>query len=158
MKIKRKLYGIRMATFFLLCAAAGGWFSPGLQALQDGPPPDFQGPPPGGPPARESVKKQLSRMTHRYELTPSQQETIKPVLEAERKKTTELFANSSLPPEEAFSQVGAIHQDAVAKISAVLNDTQRSKFEEDEARRQSRRRGQDMEGPPGPPPDGGPPQ
>lgn len=148
-------------TAFSLLFAAGGLLgpSPALLAGQDGPPPDFQGPPPGGPPPAESVKKQLSRMTHRYELTPSQQETIKPVLEAERKKTGELFANTSVPQEEKFAKLGAIHQDAVAKISALLTDTQRSKFEEDEAKRESRRPGFDIDGPPGPPPDGGgPPQ
>jgi Spy/CpxP family protein refolding chaperone len=160
MKTKRKLSRIRMTALFLFFAVAGGWLGPRLLARQDGPPPDFQGPPPGGPTTGESVKKQLSRMTHRYELTASQQETIKPVLEAERKKTTELFANTSLPPEEKFAQVRAIHEDAVAKISAVLTDKQRSKFEEDEAKRESRRPDFDMDGPPGPPPDGGgpPPQ
>jgi Spy/CpxP family protein refolding chaperone len=161
MRRKRRLSRIRMTVFSLLFAAAGGLFGvgPRLLAQQDGPPPDFQGPPPGGPPPGESVKKQLSRMTHRYELTPSQQETIKPVLEDERKKTAELFANTSLPSEEKFAQVRAIRQDAAAKISAVLTDTQRSKFEEDEAKRESRRQGPDMDGPPGPPPDGaGPPE
>jgi Spy/CpxP family protein refolding chaperone len=155
METKRSLSRIRMTALFFLFAVAGGLLGPRLLARQDGPPPDFQGPPPGGPPPGESVKKQLSRMTHRYELTPSQQETIKPLLEDERKKTSELFANTSLPPEEKFPQVGAIHKDAVAKISAVLTDTQRSKFEEDEAKRESRR--PDMDGPPGPPPDGGGP-
>jgi Spy/CpxP family protein refolding chaperone len=154
METKRRLSRIRMTALFFLFAVAGGLLGPRLLARQDGPPPDFQGPPPG-----ESVKKQLSRMTHRYELTPSQQETIKPVLEDERKKTAELFANTSLPPEEKFAQVRAIRQDAAAKISRVLTDMQRSKFEEDEAKRESRRQGPDMDGPPGPPPDGaGPPE
>ena len=160
MRSKRTLYRLRMTAFSLLFAAAGGLLGvgPRLLALQDGPPPDFQGPPPDGPPPVESVKKQLSRMTHRYDLTPSQQETIKPVLEDERKQTVDLFADTSRPPQEKFAQVRAIRQDAAAKISAVLTDTQRSKFEEDEAKRESRRPGPGMDGPPGPPPDGaGPP-
>jgi Spy/CpxP family protein refolding chaperone len=111
-------------------------------------------------PAVDSVKKQLARMTHRYGLTSSQQETIRPILDAERRRTAELFADTSIPQGEKLARAKSIRGDASEKIAAVLTDAQRTKFEQDEARRDAREQqdGMDMEGPPPPPPDGsGPP-
>jgi Spy/CpxP family protein refolding chaperone len=127
-------------------------------AQQEGPPPDFEGPPPGRPIAVENVKKQLARMTHRYGLTSSQQEVIRPLLEAERQRTMQLMDDTSRSPEQNFAQAKAIHEDVAEKIATVLTDKQKTKYEQDEAKREAR---EERDGPdvgPGPPPgDGGPP-
>jgi hypothetical protein len=153
---------IQSLTFILIVTLASGCFgtSSPLLGQQEGPPPDFQGTPPDGLPAVESVKKQLARMTHRYGLTSSQQETIRPILDAERRRTAELFADTSIPQGEKLARAKSIRGDASEKIAAVLTDAQRTKFEQDEARRDAREQqdGMDMEGPPPPPPDdSGPP-
>lgn len=148
---------ISKTTRIAILAFAGAFLSQaaGLQA-QEGPPPDFSGPPPGAPMQPESVKKQLDRMTHRYSLTSSQQEAIRPLLEDERQKMMQLMEDSSRPPQEKFSQVKGIHEDAAEKIASLLTDQQKKKFEQDEAKRAAREeRSPDMED--GPPPDGGPP-
>jgi Spy/CpxP family protein refolding chaperone len=158
---KRTTYSrMRMTARILILALASGYLSPTsiLLAQQDGPPPDFQGPPPGAPMELESVKKQLARMTHRYGLTPSQQEAIGPLLEDERQKTRRLMEDTSRPVEQKFAQAKGIHEDAAEKIASLLTDTQKAKYKQDEAKRAAReeRDGPGMQG--GPPPgDGGPP-
>jgi Spy/CpxP family protein refolding chaperone len=129
-----------------------------LLAQQEGPPPDFQGPPPGASMQVENVKKQLARMTHRYGLTSTQQDAIRPLLEAERRKITQLMNDTSHSPEQTFAQAKAIHEDVAENIASLLTDAQKAKYEQDEAKRAARfeQGGPDMgEGPP--PGDGGPP-
>lgn len=150
---------MRVTARILILALASGYLSPTsmLLAQQDGPPPDFQGPPPGAPMELESVKKQLARMTHRYGLTSSQQEAIRPLLEDERQKTRQLMEDTSRPFEQKFAQAKGIHEDVAGKIAFLLTDTQKAKYEQDEAKRAAReeRGGPGMDGPP--PGDGGPP-
>lgn len=140
----------------LILALSSGYLAPTsiLLAQQEGPPPDFQGPPPGVPMELESVKKQLARMTRRYGLTSSQQEAIRPLLEDERQKTSQLMEDASRPPEQIFAQAKGIHEDAAEKIASVLTETQKTKYEQDEAKRAAReeRGGPGMEDGPPPPP------
>ncbi len=139
--------------------------NPVLFAQQDGPPPgpppDLQGGQESGAPQIMNVKKRLSQMTHRYDLSPAQQEAMRPILESERQQMAELRKDDSLAPQEMFSRMMTIHKASKEKIEAVLTDTQKTKFEEDEAKTEDRRRhrmeqmgGEDM---PPPLPDGGPP-
>jgi Spy/CpxP family protein refolding chaperone len=137
-----------------------------LFAQQDGPPsgppPDLQGSPEGGAPQLTNVKKRLSQMTHRYDLTPSQQEAVRPILEAERQQMTELRNDDSWAPQDMFIRMNTIHETTSKKIEAILTDKQKAKFEEDEAKMETQRRHrmeqmEGSEGLPPPPPDGGPP-
>jgi Spy/CpxP family protein refolding chaperone len=112
------------------------------------------GPPPGGmggPPSM-NVDDQLSQMTKRYKLSDAQQAQIRPILADTKKKMDDLFQNSSLPPDEQFKSMRAIHDDEVTRISAVLNDDQRAKYQKDQ-KHMGPPGGDGMEGPPpGPPP------
>jgi Spy/CpxP family protein refolding chaperone len=101
-------------------------------------------------------------MSHRYDLTPSQQEAVRPILEAERQQMTELRNDDSWAPQDMFIRMNTIHETTSKKIEAILTDKQKAKFEEDEAKMETQRRHrmeqmEGSEGLPPPPPDGGPP-
>ena len=115
------------------------------------------GPPPmGGPPPAMDVDKQLSSMTKHYALSDAQKTQIRPILEETKKQMDALFQNASAAPEDQFDKMRRIHEDEVSKISAILNDTQRAKYQKDQERMAHEPPGGD----PGPPPEGGgpPPQ
>ncbi len=114
------------------------------------------GPPPFGPmgsPPSMNVNKQLSTMTKRYGLSDAQIEQIRPILTEEKKKMDALFQDSSLSPEDRFDKMRAIHEDEVARISPVLSDVQRAKYEKDQKQMGREDGAQSPDGPPPPPPD-----
>ena len=109
------------------------------------------GPPPmGGPPPAMDVDKQLSSMTKHYALSDAQKTQIRPILADAKKQMDALFQNTSLAPEDQFAAMRRIHDDEVSKISAILNDNQRAKYQKDQERMMH-----EPPGDPGPPPDGG---
>ena len=114
------------------------------------------GPPPPGPmetPPSINVDKQLTRMTKRYGLADTQKAQIRPILAEEKKKMDALFQDSSLSPEDRFDKMRAIHEDEVARISPILSDEQRAKYEKDQKRMGREDGDQPPDGPPPPPPD-----
>ncbi len=115
-------------------------------AQEPGPPPPggMQGPPDMSPP-KMNVDKELSNMTKRYALTDTQKAQIRPILVEQQHKLETLFRDESLSPEERFSRMRVIHDEEVSRISNVLSDSQRAKYQKDQKR---------MDQPPGP---GGPP-
>lgn len=121
------------------------------------------GPPPPGPmetPPSINVDKQLTRMTKRYGLADTQKAQIRPILAEEKKKMDALFQDSSLSPEDRFDKMRTIHEDEVARISPILSDEQRAKYEKDQKQMGREDGDQPPDGPPPPPPDdqgGGPP-
>ena len=125
-------------------------------AQEPGPPsPDaIQGPAPGMQPPKMDIEKEIANMTKRYGLTDAQKEQIRPILVAQQQKFEEVFQDASLAPEERFPKLRAIHEEQVAKVSEILTDSQRTKYQKD----QRMGRGPGPDGPP-PPLDGmgGPP-
>ncbi len=120
------------------------------------------GPPPGpmGTPPSMNVDKQLSKMTKRYGLSDAQKAQIRPILAEEKTKMDALFRDSSLSPEDRFDKMRAIREDEVARISPILSDEQRAKYEKDQKQMGREDGDQPPDGPPPPPPDdqgGGPP-
>lgn len=114
------------------------------------------GPPPPGPmetPPSINVDKQLTRMTKQYGLADTQKAQIRPILAEEKKKMDALFQDSSLSPEDRFDKMRAIHEDEVARISPILSDEQRAKYEKDQKRMGREDGDQPPDGPPPPPPD-----
>jgi ElaB/YqjD/DUF883 family membrane-anchored ribosome-binding protein len=95
-------------------------------------------------------------MTKHYALSDAQKTQIRPILEETKKQMDALFQNASAAPEDQFDKMRRIHEDEVSKISAILNDTQRAKYQKDQERMAHEPPGGD----PGPPPEGGgpPPQ
>ncbi|HWA94668.1 MAG TPA: Spy/CpxP family protein refolding chaperone [Terracidiphilus sp.] len=150
-----------------------------LRAQADG----SMGPPPGGPPPDQmgqfsgtsrgpSVERQLKHLTKALSLTPDQQSQVKVILTDQRTQVDALMKqarasesdNSGYPPSPETrsalrQQMRALHEATSAKIEAVLDDTQKAKYELMEQKRRHRQNNQsDDDMPPPPPPDGaGPP-
>lgn len=139
---------------FAVCFGAGA----GIIAQEPGPPPPdgMQGPPDMQPP-KMNVDKEIANMTKRYGLSDTQKAQIRPILVEQQHKFEAMFQDTSLAPEERFSKMRAIHDEQVSRISEVLSDSQRAKYQKDQ-KRMSQAPGPD--GPPPPPPGGdggGPP-
>jgi len=77
----------------------------------------------------------LAHMTKRYDLTKDQQDQIKPILTDEQQQMQALHQDTSLSRDDRRAKMQSIHSDSNAKIEAVLNDTQKTKFEQDQQRR-----------------------
>jgi len=114
-------------------------------------PPNEMGPPPemGGAPPGMNVDHQLSKMVNRYSLTDEQKAQIRPVLVDVKQKLDAVFLDSSLGPDDRSAKLKSIHDDEVARISALMTDDQRAKYQKDQAQM---REGQGPGGPGGPPP------
>jgi Spy/CpxP family protein refolding chaperone len=121
------------------------------------PPPDGMQGRPDMPPPKMNVDKEIANMTKRYGLSDTQKAQIRPILAEQQHKLEAVFRDQSLPPEERFSKMRAIHDEQVSRISEVLSDSQRAKYQKDQKRMDQ------LPGPGGPPPPppggegGGPP-
>ena len=110
------------------------------------------GPPPGGqsgqghPKGPPSADERLQRLTQALDLTATQQQEIKPILEAEMPKLKAIHDDTSMTQDQKHQQFKTITQDADKQIEEVLTVEQAAKFEQME---------QKMHRPGGPPP---PPQ
>ena len=117
-------------------------------------PPSTQGP--GGGRRGMDPDQQLERMSKRYNLSADQQSQLKPILVSQQQQMQALRGDSSMSREDRMAKMMSIRSDSTTKIEAILNDTQKKQFAEDQQRMQERiqQRG-DGAGPGGPPP---PPQ
>ena len=75
-------------------------------------------------------------MTKRYNLSSDQQAQIKPILANQQQQMQALHQDSSLSREDRMAKMKSIRDDSSAKISALLNDSQKQKFAQDQQRRQ----------------------
>lgn len=130
-------------------------------AQDDGIPPSSAG---GAPIARShrDPARELAQLTRKLNLTPEQQSEVKGVLQTRQQQMQSLAEDQTLNRVERISRERSIMDDSKNKIEAVLDDSQRQKFEKvDQAmrnRRHSERNGSQDSGPDGPPPDDmGPP-
>jgi periplasmic protein CpxP/Spy len=76
---------------------------------------------------------QLKHLTKQLDLTAEQQTQIKPILESRDQQMKQLWQDQSIAPQDRRTKMQAIHADSKAKIEAVLNDTQKQKYEAMEA-------------------------
>ncbi len=125
-----------LATGLTLCSAAAF-------AQQDNtaaPTPDASAPQQAGGHGQwgghQTPDEQVARMTKRYNLSSDQQAQIKPILANQQEQMQALRGDSSLSREDKMAKMKSIHEDSSSKIQAVLNDSQKQKFAEDQARRQ----------------------
>lgn len=95
---------------------------------------------------RLSPEEQVARMTKRYNLSSDQQASIKPILANQQEQMQALRGDSTLSREDRIGKMQSIRADSNTKIQAILNDSQKQKFAEDQQRTQERRQ-----------PGGGPP-
>ena len=75
-------------------------------------------------------------MTKRYSLSSDQQAQIKPILANQQQQMQALRQDSSLSREDKMAKMKSIRDDSSSKIQAVLNDSQKQKFAQDQQRRQ----------------------
>jgi protein CpxP len=85
------------------------------------------------------------------QLSPDQTSQMKAIFMDQRAKMDALRANSSLAPKEMHQQMMAIHQDAEAKVHAILTPDQATKYDAMEAKMRQRGAQRGMGGPPPPP-------
>jgi protein CpxP len=74
--------------------------------------------------------KQLEHMTKQLNLSADQQTQIKPILVSRDQQMQQLWQDQSTSPQERRAKGKAIQDDSKAKIEAILNDTQKQKFEQ----------------------------
>lgn len=77
-----------------------------------------------------SPDQRLQMMTKQLNLTPDQQEKIKPLLENESQQMQTLHQNSSLTNEDRMTQMKQIRQTTNEQIKSDLNPDQQQKFQQ----------------------------
>jgi periplasmic protein CpxP/Spy len=82
--------------------------------------------------------EQVARMTKRYNLSADQQAQIKPIIADQQQKMLALRQDSSLSQDDKMAKMKSIHEDSNTKIQAILNDTQKQQFAQDQQRMQER--------------------
>jgi periplasmic protein CpxP/Spy len=85
--------------------------------------------------------EQVARMTKRYDLSADQQTQIKPIVADTQQQMMALRQDSSLSREDKMAKMMSIREGANTKISAILNDSQKQKFAEDQQQRMQQRGG-----------------
>jgi len=96
--------------------------------------------------------EQLKHMTKELDLSSDQQSQIRPVLQERQQKMQAVFQDQSLSREDRRSKMMAIRQDSEGKITALLTDQQKQKYQAMQERMQERRGGQGQGGDNAPPP------
>ncbi len=82
--------------------------------------------------------EQVARMTKRYDLSADQQTQIKPIVADTQQQMMALRQDSSLSRDDKMAKMKTIREGANTKISAILNDSQKQKFAEDQQKMQER--------------------
>jgi hypothetical protein len=85
-----------------------------------------------------SPDDQLARMTSRYNLTADQQTQLKPILANQQQQMMALRQDTSTPREDKMAKMKSIREDSSTKIQAILNDTQKKQFADDQQKMQER--------------------
>ena len=142
-----------LATGLTLCSAAAF-------AQQDNaaaPTPDASAPQQGGGHGQwgghqQTPDEQVARMTKRYNLSADQQTQIKPILANQQQQMMALRGDSSLSREDRMAKMKGIRDDSNTKIQAILNDSQKAKYAEDQQKMQERMQQRGGGGPAGGPP------
>jgi protein CpxP len=135
--------------------AAGLTLGSAAAFAQDSPAPDASAQPGGGGGRMGHMQmtpdEQVARMTKRYNLSADQQTQIKPILANQQQQMMALRGDSSLSREDRMAKMKGIREDSSTKIQAILNDTQKKQFAEDQQKMQERMQEHGGGGPGGPP-------
>jgi protein CpxP len=125
--------------------AAGLTLGSAAAFAQDSPAPDASAQPGGGGGGGRGMGRmqmtpdeQVARMTKRYNLSADQQTQIKPILANQQQQMMALHSDSSLSREDRMAKMKGIRDDSSTKIQAILNDTQKKQFAEDQQKMQER--------------------
>lgn len=147
-----------LATGLTLCTAAAFAQQESAAPAPDASTQQPMNGPMGGHMGRRGMNpdEQVARMTKRYNLSADQQTQIKPILANQQQQMMALHGDSSLSPEDRMAKMKGIREDSSTKIQAILNDSQKQKFAQDQQKMQDRMQ-QRMQDGGGAPPAGGPP-
>jgi predicted O-linked N-acetylglucosamine transferase (SPINDLY family) len=111
-------------------------------AQQDSPAPDASAQQPGsghmGGRQQMTPDEQVARMTKRYNLSADQQTQIKPIVADAQQQMMALRQDSSMAREDKMTKMMSIREATNTKISAILNDSQKQQFAEDQQKMQQR--------------------
>jgi Spy/CpxP family protein refolding chaperone len=124
-----------LATGLTLCSAAAfaqDTAAPAADAQQATNGPGRMGRQPMNP------DEQVARMTKRYNLSSDQQASIKPIVANQQQQMQALRGDSTLSREDKMAKMKSIRDDSSTKISAILNDSQKQKFAQDQQKSQER--------------------
>ena len=147
--------GRRVAAAAVLCLAMSGVMAVAQDAGTASPPPT----PPmqhnhhamadGGPDGQE---RHLEMMTKKLNLSPDQVSQIKTIQSDTMTQAQGLHSDTTLSKEDRHSKMMDLHEAAMTKIRAVLNDDQKTKFDAMEAHRREHMQHEHGQAPPPPPP------
>jgi periplasmic protein CpxP/Spy len=84
----------------------------------------------------QTPEQRLQMMTKQLTLTSDEQAKIKPILEDEQKKTSDLRSDSTLSREDRFQKMQQIRQDSSKQIRALLTTDQQKKYDQMEEEQQ----------------------
>lgn len=131
--MRRKLCTCALSGLLILGFAGGSLFAQ-----------DNTTPPPQNPPMhmrghhRMNPERQLRHMTNMLDLSADQQSRMKPILEARQKEMQSVWQDQSLTRQDRHEKMMAIQQNYSSRIEAVLNNTQKQKYEAMQARMRER--------------------
>jgi hypothetical protein len=100
------------------------------------------------------VDKELARLTKRYALSEVQKTQIRSVLVDTKAKMDAWSKDSLTDLGERMQEMRAIRDEQISRISAILSDEQRAKYQKDTERKARDQNDGPPDGPP-PPPSGG---
>lgn len=91
---------------------------------------DQQGPPPGGGRhGHGGPERQVEMLTKRLDLTPDQVTQVKAIDQDAMTQAQGLRSDTTISKEDRHAKMKSIHEAAMTKIRAVLNDEQKAKFD-----------------------------
>jgi periplasmic protein CpxP/Spy len=82
--------------------------------------------------------KQIAELSKKLSLTADQQTQIKPILVDRQQQMVALRQDQTMSQQDKMAKMKSLRDDSNAKIEAVLNDTQKQKFEQMQAKQQER--------------------
>jgi len=126
-RLQETIFGLVACTWLAAAYPAGA---------QEPPPPPPDGmdmPHPDMP--KMDVDKELAQMTKRYGLSESQKAQIRPVLIDVKAKMDALSKDSSTELGGRMQMMQAIRDEQTSRISAILSDEQRAKYQKDTERK-----------------------
>ncbi|MFP5235381.1 MAG: hypothetical protein ACLGSD_05730 [Acidobacteriota bacterium] len=121
---------------------------PQAQPAPDPAPSPAQAAPAPRPHPRMHPKRQMKHLTRMLNLSPSQQEQIRPIVGEHDKQLRQLWDDTSLAPQDRRARMRDINQDYRGKMESVLNDQQKQQFEQMLERQRAHRRGGQAPAPP----------
>ena len=127
-EIKRKF--MKLSKSLIIAALVAGSLFAGSTVLQAQT--DTNTPPAGAPPAAPRGMRggpSLDQIATALKLDDATKAKIKPILDAQRQKMTDLRADTSLSPEDRRTKVQAIREDTATQLKAILTPDQFDQYQ-----------------------------